>query len=123
MRTSPLYFEQIPISMSSINRRGHIKLRFVFCKGKSLDEELCAHENGAFDILTGILPGQPNTLHSVDSDETEPHRAPPYAGAGLSHSLVLSLVPPPHDSVQLENVDHSPHTPSTVYQNTIDYYT
>ena len=41
------------------------------------------------------------------------HNAPPEAGKGLSHSLILDCRPPPQLDEQLFQLSQGPHAPST----------
>ena len=61
-----------------------------------------------------MLPGQPKLLHSFTSRFPPTHSLPPYAGWGLSQSLVLTFMPEPQLWLQASSLLHSPQFPSTV---------
>ena len=61
--------------------------------------------------LVGI-PGQGKVLHSLTSVPFPWQNWPPLIGE--MHSLDLSWVPPSHDAVQLPQLVHGPHLPSTL---------
>ena len=61
-----------------------------------------------------MLPGQPKLLHSFTSRFPPTHSIPPYAGLGLSQSLVLTFMPEPQLWLQASSLLHSPQFPSTV---------
>ena len=61
-----------------------------------------------------MLPGQPILLHSFTSRFAPTHPFPPYAGWGLSQSLVLTFMPEPQLWLQALSLLHSPQFPSTV---------
>ena len=61
-----------------------------------------------------MLPGQAILLHSFTSRCLPTHSLPPYAGWGLSQSLVLTFMPEPQLWLQASSLLHSPQFPSTV---------
>ena len=63
--------------------------------------------------LLRILPGHASVLQGWLSDPKSGQFAPPLAGAGLSHALVLVWVPPPQSAEQVPNALQLPQTPST----------
>ena len=61
----------------------------------------------------GYLPGHGNVLHSSDCFEGPRQFFPPFAGAGLSHFLILCFTPPPQLFVHCPKMLHGDQLPST----------
>lgn len=67
------------------------------------------------------LRGQFLFLQRLSSYESPSHSFPPNCAGGLSHILVLTMVPEPQVALHSVNCDHVPHCPSTIVKkNTIN---
>jgi hypothetical protein len=60
-----------------------------------------------------VILGQSWVLQICVSNDSPEQSAPALDGAGLSQSLNLSQVPPPHELVQFEKIDQEPQLPFT----------
>lgn len=60
-----------------------------------------------------IIPGQLLPVHVRDSSDLPLQVDPPNIGKGLSHGLVLFLVPDPQVELHDVQEDHDPQCPST----------
>lgn len=70
----------------------------------------------AIFLSIGYLPGHGNVLHSSDCFEGPRQFFPPFAGAGLSHFLILYFTPPPQLVVHCPKTLHGDQLPSTKKQ-------
>ena len=68
------------------------------------------------------LLGQEKSLHFFTSLYSPKclQSFPPYVGDGLLQNLILSCVPPPHDTEQRLNCDQGPKAPSTEKKDEIE---
>ena len=64
-------------------------------------------------------PGQAAVLHDFVSFVVPTQGCPSESGGGLSQRLLRNDLPPPQLTVQLDQVDHDDHFPSTVNRNEI----